>query len=621
MTTSILINALGQAIFESVGQALLVYVTLQVLVQLFPGITSKYKYNANYLGLTIICCWFIGNLLKIYLHNAAISNYAMLTPASKLIFGEKHTLSLLQQAESFITQYAKYIVGLYMIGLILQAIKLTGGFVHIHYIRKQKNLQTDASWTNKAQEICRNLKVVKTVSLYFSEHISIPLTIGYLKPIIIFPLALINNLDNNQVEAILMHELSHIKRHDYLLNILQCIMETILCFNPFVWLISKTIRLEREHCCDDMVIDADYNNFTYSKALLVIAQQNSQNYALAMASAGNKKYPLLNRIKRLNTMETKDSLPKFNLLVIITIAAIGIMLAWGIPQYSEAKTAAKKAHKVTFYLKEVTPKAHLAGNSVTHIAHTNKSVILYADTATAKLLNDTTKKKFKIVIVDDNGDKKEYNSLSEMPESDKKEFLEANPSFDFKFDDSMRFASAVNFKMSPEFKKQMIEIKFNAKKMQKQFNSPQWKKQVKEMEIQAKKMSKEANGPEWKKQQEEMEDQAEKMKAQFDSPEFKKQMEDMKEQAQKMSEQYVNSPEFKKQMIEMKLQAEHMGKQINSEVWKKQAKEMQKQAEKMSKQFNSPEWKKQMEGMQKNIQDEVNKNLKNMPIDTTKSAN
>ena len=621
MTTSILINALGQAIFESVGQALLVYVALQVLVQLFPGITSKYRYDANYLGLTIICCWFMANLLKIYLHNAATANNAMRTPSSNLILGVMHTPSLLQQAEGFVTQYAKYIAGLYMIGLILQAIKLTGGFVHIHYIRKQKNLQTDISWTNKAQEICKNLKIVKTVSLYFSENISIPLTIGYLKPIIIFPLSLINNLDSNQVEAILMHELSHIKRHDYLLNILQCIMETILCFNPFVWLISKTIRLERENCCDDMVIDADYNNFTYSKALLVIAQQNSQHYALAMASAGNKKYPLLNRIKRLNTMETKDSLPKFNLLVIITIAAIGTLLAWGIPQYSAAKTSAKKAHKISFFIKETTPTAHLAANCAIHTSHKRKFFALYADTATAKLLNDTTKKKFKIVIVDDNGDKKEYSSLNEMPETEKKEFIEMNPSFhfDFKINDSLRFTSAV--KMSPEFKKQMFEIKMNAKKMQEQFNSPQWKKQVKDMQIQAEKMSKQANSEEWQKQRAEMKVQAEKIKAQFDSPEFKKQMEDMKMQAQKMGEQYVNSPEFKKQIIEIKVQAEHMSKQFNSEAWRKQQKEIQKQTEKISEQFNSPEWKKQMEDMQKNIQDEVNKNLKNIPIDSTKSVN
>ena len=395
-------------------------------------------------------------------------------------------------------------------------------------------------------------------------------------------------------------------------------METILCFNPFVWLISKTIRLEREHCCDDMVIDADYNNFTYSKALLIIAQQNSQHYALAMASAGDKKYPLLNRIKRLNTMETKDSLPKFNLLIIITIAAIGTLLAWGIPQYSEAKTAAKKAHKIIFYLK----KATLPVTTNAHISRKRKSIVLCVDTATAKLLTDTTKKKFKIIIEDDKGDKKEYNSLSEMPESDKKNFLEENPSFDFKFDDSIRFASAANFKMTPEFKKQMVEIKMNAMKMQKQFSSPQWKKQVKDMQIQAEKMSKQFNSPEWKKQIEDMKIQAEKMSKQYtNSPEFRKQVEDMKEQAKNMSEQYVNSPDFKKQMAEIRLQAARMSKQFNSEDWKKQKKDIKEQAEEISKQFNSPEWKKQMEDMQKNIQDEVNKNLKNMQSDSTKSAN
>lgn len=616
MTTSILINALGQAIFESVGQALLIYVALQVLVQLFPGITAKYKYNANYLGLVVICCWFITNLIRMYLHNAAITNYAISAINSNLILSKNHSSSLVQQAEGLITQYAKYISGLYMIGLILQALKLTGGFVHISHIRKQKNLQTDAFWTTRAHEICKNLRIVKIVSLYFSEHISIPLTIGYLKPIIIFPLSIINNLDSNQVEAILMHELSHIKRHDYLLNILQCIMETILCFNPFVWLISKTIRSERENCCDDMVIGADYNNFIYSKALLFIAQQNSQHYALAMAYAENKKYPLLNRIKRLNTMETKDSLPKFNLLVIIAILLIGILLAWGIPQYSEAKTAAKKVHKVVFFKKFTKT---VSADNVQYKSHNIKAVILYPDTASAKMLNDTTKKKFKIVIEDDKGNKKEYNSLSEMPKSDKKEFLDENPYFDFKFDDSMRFASAIKFKMSPEFKRHMVEIKMNAKKLQEQFNSPQWKKQIKDMQIQADKMSKQFNSPEWKKQQDEMQAQAEKMKAQFDSPEWKKQIEDMQAQAQKMSEQYVNSPEFKKQMDDIKLQAEHMSKQFNSQQWKKQQKEIQKQAEQMSKQFNSPKWKKQMEDMQKNIQDEVNKNIKASQADSTRS--
>jgi bla regulator protein BlaR1 len=71
MTTSIFINALGQAIFESCGQALLIYVVLQLLMQLFPSVSSKYRYDINYLGLIIITCWFLANLVKVYWHMAA----------------------------------------------------------------------------------------------------------------------------------------------------------------------------------------------------------------------------------------------------------------------------------------------------------------------------------------------------------------------------------------------------------------------------------------------------------------------------------------------------------------------------------------------------------------------
>jgi len=76
MITSILINALGQALFESCGQALLIYIALQLFMQLFPAISAKYRYDINYLGLVIICCWFLANLVKIYLHNMAMPHYS-----------------------------------------------------------------------------------------------------------------------------------------------------------------------------------------------------------------------------------------------------------------------------------------------------------------------------------------------------------------------------------------------------------------------------------------------------------------------------------------------------------------------------------------------------------------
>jgi bla regulator protein BlaR1 len=560
MTTSIFINALGQAIFESCGQALLIYVVLQLLMQLFPSVSSKYRYDINYLGLIIITCWFLANLVKIYLHNASLPTYSILAYGGQMVSGTKTLPTLLQQAEAFITTYAKYITGLYMIGLMLHAFKLMGGFVHIHHIRKQKNLSADGTWTAKAAELCKQLKIVKTVALYFSAQVDIPLTIGYFKPIIIFPIALINNLDTEQVEAILLHELAHIKRHDYLLNILQCIMETLLCFNPFVWLISKTIRQEREYCCDDIVMDEEYNNFTYSKALYIIAQQNSQDYALAMASAGKNKYPLLNRIKRLNTMKTNDSLPKFHLLVIVTIAAIGSLLAWGIPQYSHAKTIAHKTKNFVKHAPPAVPAVPVPAPvpNVQPIATpapvSNKiSVKVYDDTTGIAFLHDTSithqKTKFKIVIEDNSGNKKEYNSVEELPDSERNEFLKENPSFgrfDFRLKDSLKFAEFKKFKMDPQFQKQVFAMKIDAEKMRRQFeNDPKWKADVLKMELDAEKMRKQINSPEWKKQMQDMKLQDQKMKEQFNSPEWKKQMEDMKLQAEKMSEDYKTARNFR----------------------------------------------------------------------------
>jgi bla regulator protein BlaR1 len=660
MITNMLINALGQAIFESCGQALLIYVVLQLFMQLFPGIGSKYRYDVNYLGLSIICCWFMVNLAKIYMHNAAMPNYSPMLYNSAVAYGTPKQLpTLLQQSEAFITTYAKYITGLYLIGLVLHAFRLLGGFMHIAHIRKQKNLVENSFWAAKADGLAKKLRMFKNVGLYFSEHVQIPLTLGHIKPIIVFPLALINNLEAEQVEAILLHELAHIKRCDYLMNIVQCVMKTILCFNPFVWLISKTIRQEREFCCDDMVVDEDCDNYAYSRALLIIAQQNNQVYPLAMASTGTTKYPLFNRIKRLNTMKTQDSLPKFHLLIIVAIVSIGILLAWGLPQYSVAKATryhnkAKAAHRFNKLNSFIAPPVAPVPPSITPAPKIK--LVIYADTATGKYIADTLKpkkNKFKIVIEDDNGNKKEYNSVGDLPDSAREEFVKENPSFGrFKFMDSMKFADMDDFRMSPDYKKQMEDIRKQSAEMRKKFNSPEYKKemeaimkqredirkkfdspefkkQMQDIRKEREEIRKKFNSPKYKKQAEDMQIQAEKMSKQFNSPEWKKQVEDMQLQAGKISEQF-NSPEWKKQVEAMQIQAEKVGRQFNSPEWKKQVEKMskqfnspewKKQVEKMSKQFNSPEWKKQMEDMQKDMEKGLDNDMKKDDADTAKSAN
>jgi len=329
-------------------------------------------------------------------------------------------------------------------------------------------------------------------------------------------------------------------------------------------------------------------------------------------------------------MKTNNSLPKFHLLVIVAVAAVSGLLAWGIPQYSHAKETNRAHHKLVKPLPPSAPVAPLTIPPAPPLPPATKMTVrFYADTTGNKAATDSivshSKAKFKIVMEDDKGNKKEYNSVQELPDSEKREFLKENPAFgdfDFKFRDSLKFAHFKDFKMDPKFRKEMLAMKTDAEKMRRQFeNDPKWKEQALKMKLDAEKMSKQFNSPEWKKQVEDMKLQAEKMSEEYkNSPDFQKQIEDMKIQAQKMSEKF-NSPEWKKQVEDMKLQAEKISKQVNSAAWEAQVKEMKKQAERINKQFNLPEWKKQMEDMQETIKKEVDENLQKANLDSVKTAN
>ncbi len=156
------------------------------------------------------------------------------------------------------------------------------------------------------QKTSFSLGIGKKVVLYVSDLITSPVTIGFLKPVILLPVAVLNNLSVQQVEAILLHELSHIKRYDYLVNLITSMIGTMLYFNPFVKLFTNVIDEERENCCDELVLQFDYDTASYASALLTLEQLSSSQQGLTMAATG--KNPLLKRIEKMAGMENKNHL-------------------------------------------------------------------------------------------------------------------------------------------------------------------------------------------------------------------------------------------------------------------------------------------------------------------------
>src|SRR5262245_43909293 len=153
-----------------------------------------------------------------------------------------------------------------------------------------------AEWQRRVARLRDSLGVRRTVSVLQSARVNVPLVIGWLKPVILVPVGAFVGLTPTQLELILMHELAHIRRNDYLVNLIQVVVETLLFYHPVVRWVSRVLREERENCCDDLVVASSGDALGYARALTELAGAQSLALQTSVGSDGGK---LMNRIKRI----------------------------------------------------------------------------------------------------------------------------------------------------------------------------------------------------------------------------------------------------------------------------------------------------------------------------------
>ena len=142
----------------------------------------------------------------------------------------------------------------------------------------------------------RRLHIGRAVRLLESTSVSVPTVIGWLRPVVLLPASAMAGLAPNQMEAILAHELAHIRRHDYIVNLFQTVVETLLFYHPAVWWLSRRIRAERENCCDDLAVSLCGDPVAYAAALAELEGLRSTTGDLVLAATGGS---LLQRVRRL----------------------------------------------------------------------------------------------------------------------------------------------------------------------------------------------------------------------------------------------------------------------------------------------------------------------------------
>jgi bla regulator protein BlaR1 len=324
-----ILEALGYAIFHSLWQSVLLFFPLQLVLLICKK--SQQRYRILYGGLTLLFLVFIVTfciewndaiqLQKQHLllaktahsNSAVISNFSMAWKSSNQWW--QSLIGFYRNAH--FRQTLPIISICYVSGILFMGFRMLLAVKNIKTIRKNV-LPISIELQQKFSALVNLVGISRKVSLFFSDNIQVPLMLGHLKPIVILPVALINQLDWQQTEAILLHELAHAKRMDYLFNILQNVMEVFMFFNPMTWWFSSIIRKEREHCCDDIAVLHSKQPVKYAEALLQLELSRNQ-YSPAMAATGNnKKYSLLNRIKRIVEMKTTSKRSPQSMLAALT---------------------------------------------------------------------------------------------------------------------------------------------------------------------------------------------------------------------------------------------------------------------------------------------------------------
>jgi beta-lactamase regulating signal transducer with metallopeptidase domain len=214
------------------------------------------------------------------------------------------------------------IVIAWLTGVLAMSVRLIGGWVLTRQMARRAAVAVSPAIESSARAIAARLHVRRAVAILESQLVAVPTLIGWLKPVVLLPTAALAGLSPDQLRAILAHELAHVRRHDYLVNLLQSIVETLLFYHPATWWVSAQIRSEREHCCDDLAVDVCGDRLLYASALAELTTMAGHR-SLALAATDGS---LLNRVRRIlggqgSMHEPAPALPLLALVVLVVAAA------------------------------------------------------------------------------------------------------------------------------------------------------------------------------------------------------------------------------------------------------------------------------------------------------------
>ncbi len=322
------LQALAYALLNSIWQMGLLWLAVVFILRVLK-LSSAQKFTVAFTAQVFGFAFFIFTLLNNY-------------NEKPLQLFDVSNLSYINNVSGFLSYAMPFIAVLYLIFFASHIVKFVFSYRLTQNLRDKNLIKMPAANRIFVEELTTLFSLHKKVKIYISKNIRCPLTVGFFKPLILIPLAAVNHLTKEQMEAVILHELAHIKRADYLFYLLQCLIEKVFFFNIFSRMLNNIIERERENACDDWVLQFKYNSYHYAEALLKLGKLQASS--LAMAASGKKENMLLYRIKRLIHGKEKSTAYECTALrfsFLTLIIALGLLISFS-PKTSEIVTGLNK---------------------------------------------------------------------------------------------------------------------------------------------------------------------------------------------------------------------------------------------------------------------------------------
>lgn len=341
------IQSFSWMLIHSLWQGLLLAVITAVILMLTKRTKATVRYNLVFIqfALFLLACGitFIYEWNRSPLQAAVPGLMDAKAVGSPLL--NMNVLSISHIARicmDYFSANAPMIVLLWFVVFLFRAVKMMGSLVYIHRAKNCLVYQPSDEWKAKVDLLCQKLQLKRAVQLLESGYVKMPMVIGHLKPVILVPVGLLAGLPAGQVEAVLLHELAHIRRNDYVVNFLQTIAETVFFFNPGLLWISSLLRDERENCCDDIALEQTKNKREFIEALVSFKEHSLYGSKYEVAFPGKKNH-LLNRVSRILNNKNKTLAPAEKAFFMAGVITLSAMVATA--AIAEVHTAVNKHRK------------------------------------------------------------------------------------------------------------------------------------------------------------------------------------------------------------------------------------------------------------------------------------